>query len=625
MRSFLHDFLSRLPNRDATALVVSDQHGRVLARIAPPGRAAGGRTRIAVTAQVPQTTWRLRLDGDRAQVLAGVSGVAWLAWAMLGVLALAVLAVLWLCARQLLSTRRIRHANAALRESEGKLRGLVEALEEAVVLRYADGRVELLNASAKKLFDTESDWYSGTGDGWAMLDRDGSPIAIASGPAASVLAGGDPDRRLIGLEHADRQRLWLEVSTRPLTRPGEKVPYAVVCSCTDVSARQELEAHLLDLVDRDPLTGLWNRRRFEQDLARQLDRCRRYDEDAALVLMDVDGFKQVNDGLGHLAGDEVLRALSDVLRARLRGSDHAARLGGDEFAVMLLHVSEAEAQRIAADLAARLGAAAGAVQDGIDLSVSFGTAMLGGGAAGVIDALDAADRAMYACKQGRRSSPATGGYGAAASATATAASGDSVPAEMASLRALLAAVNARDSYTAVHSRHVVTLARGVARMLGLEDGVAAEVEHVALLHDLGKIAVPDAILCKPGPLTHHEQTLMRQHPVVGAEILASMPELAHLAASVRAEHERWDGGGYPDGLAGEEIPIASRIVLVCDAYHAMTSDRPYRRAMSSGEAREEIGLHAGSQFCPRAAAALLVVLSDLDGIAVVAGARPGGA
>ena len=150
-------------------------------------------------------------------------------------------------------------------------------------------------------------------------------------------------------------------------------------------------------------------------------------------------------------------------------------------------------------------------------------------------------------------------------------------AEMASLRALLAAVNARDSYTAMHSREVVTLARGVARRLDLDDVQISEVEHIALLHDLGKIAIPDAILRKPGPLTSHEQTLMRQHPVVGAQILASMPELAHLAPAVRAEHERWDGAGYPDGLAGEQIPIASRIALVCDAYHAMTSNRPYRK------------------------------------------------
>jgi putative nucleotidyltransferase with HDIG domain len=182
--------------------------------------------------------------------------------------------------------------------------------------------------------------------------------------------------------------------------------------------------------------------------------------------------------------------------------------------------------------------------------------------------------------------------------------------ELASLRALLAAVNARDSYTALHSRQVVTLARTVARRLGLEDAQVNEVEHVALLHDLGKIAVPDAILRKPGPLTPTEQAIMRRHPVVGAEILASTPELAYLAPAVRAEHERWDGDGYPHGLAGEAIPIASRITFVCDAYNAMTSNRPYRRAMSPDAARTEIARQSGTQFCPSCAEALVAVLGS---------------
>ena len=427
-----------------------------------------------------------------------------------------------------------------------------------------------------------------------------------------VLAGEAAERRVVGLQPPGRARMWLEVSTRPLTQPGDATPYAVVCSCTDVTQRQELEAHLLDLADRDPLTGLWNRRRFEQDLALQLERCRRYDERAALVIMDIDGFKQVNDELGHLTGDEVLRAFADAVGRRLRGSDRAARLGGDEFAVLLLAVSEAEAALIAEQLAAELSAAAHSVQDLIALSVSVGVTTLAGDTAGVSEALDTADRAMYAAKQRRR--PRAPMF---AGGVDPAGAGDPVPAELASLRALLAAVNARDSYTAVHSRQVVSLARQVGRRLGLDARALIEVEHVAHLHDLGKIAVPDAILRKPGRLTDHEQTLMRQHPVVGADILGSIPELEHLAPAVRAEHERWDGAGYPDGLAGERIPIASRITLVCDAFHAMTSDRPYRRAMPAEDALEEIGRNAGSQFCPRAAGALLAVLAEQRELAVI--------
>jgi|GEM_PF-875614 len=600
VRSFLSDFLKRLPNPDGATVVVADSAGAVIARVAPKGARVAAKDGVTVQVSVPSTTWRLRLHADRARVLAGTGGGAWVGWALLAGLALAILAGLWLLARVVAHSHRTSTANGALRESEGKLRALVGALEEAVFLMYADGSIELLNASAKALAGSDRDFIAQPRRDWLPVSDDGVPLDAADTPAGLSFANGTAERRVIGLDRPGHERLWLDMSTRPLVRPGETSPYAIVCSCTDVTERQNLEAHLLDLADRDPLTGLWNRRRFEQDLAHQLERCRRYDERAALVLMDVDGFKQVNDVLGHLAGDEVLCALGDALSSRLRASDRAARLGGDEFAVLLLDVDADDVSRIAHEIAAELTATAATVQQRVTLAVSVGCAPLERCTGGVNEALEAADRAMYAVKQERRGHP-----GPAAPARADVAA----TAEMASLRALLAAVNARDSYTAMHSREVVTLARGVARELGLDETATSEVQHIALLHDLGKIAIPDAILRKPGPLTSHEQTLMRQHPVVGAQILGSMPELAHLAPAVRAEHERWDGGGYPDGLAGEEIPIASRIALVCDAYHAMTSNRPYRRAMSASAARDEIRREAGAQFCPHAAAALLEVLA----------------
>ncbi len=176
--------------------------------------------------------------------------------------------------------------------------------------------------------------------------------------------------------------------------------------------------------------------------------------------------------------------------------------------------------------------------------------------------------------------------------------------------ALLAAVQARDSYTADHSRAVVDSAEAVARRLALDEVAIAVVRHVALLHDIGKIAVPDAVLRKTGPLTDSEWETMRLHPVQSGEMVAAVPGLSHLAPMVRAEHERWDGTGYPDGLAGEEIPLASRITLVCDAYHAMTSDRPYRRALSDEAARAEVLAGLGTQFCPTAGRALLDTLAE---------------
>jgi HD-GYP domain-containing protein (c-di-GMP phosphodiesterase class II) len=181
---------------------------------------------------------------------------------------------------------------------------------------------------------------------------------------------------------------------------------------------------------------------------------------------------------------------------------------------------------------------------------------------------------------------------------------------LASAGALIAAVDARDHYTGEHSSAVVGHAVAIARRLGLTEEEVAEVQQVALLHDIGKIAVPDAILHKPGRLDEDEWEIMRRHPVTGADLIVSVPGLRHLARAIRAEHERWDGGGYPDGLAGERIPMASRIAFVCDAYHAMTSDRPYRRAMPEEDARAELRAGSGSQFCPAVVAALLDLLED---------------
>ena len=182
--------------------------------------------------------------------------------------------------------------------------------------------------------------------------------------------------------------------------------------------------------------------------------------------------------------------------------------------------------------------------------------------------------------------------------------------EAAGLQALLAAIEARDSYMGDHSRSVAALATEVARRMRLPEEEVAVVQQAAFLHDVGKVAVPDSILKKRGPLDHAELEAMREHAAAGARIVGSIPSLAHLAPLIRATHERWDGEGYPDGLSGEEIPLASRIVHACDAWHAMTSDRPYRRALGR-EALDELTENMGEQFDPRVALALVDVAKVL--------------
>jgi putative nucleotidyltransferase with HDIG domain len=181
-------------------------------------------------------------------------------------------------------------------------------------------------------------------------------------------------------------------------------------------------------------------------------------------------------------------------------------------------------------------------------------------------------------------------------------------AYMGTAEALAVALEAKDAYTAEHARSIVDQAEAVGRALGMDEEALRELRLGAVFHDIGKIAIPEAILHKRGPLSPDEREVVEQHTVIGEQILAPVEFLENVRRLVRHEHERWDGDGYPDGLAGEAIPLGSRIILACDALHAMTSDRPYRQAMSGPDAMAELRLHSGTQFDPRVVDALLGLL-----------------
>ena len=220
------------------------------------------------------------------------------------------------------------------------------------------------------------------------------------------------------------------------------------------------------------------------------------------------------------------------------------------------------------------------------------------------DLLAAADRALLLAKRT--------GKGRVAVATPDAeeelARLQQAEASPAAVQALAAAIEARDNYTHDHSEQVVRLATGVALLLGLTADAVERVGHGALLHDVGKLAIPQAILRKDGALDDDEWRVMAEHPVLGEGILRRLPQLAPLASIVRHEHEHWDGSGYPDGLAGARIPIGSRIILACDAYAAMTTARPYRLALEQDDAVAELRARAGTQFDPAVVDALLDLL-----------------
>ena len=376
------------------------------------------------------------------------------------------------------------------------------------------------------------------------------------------------------------------------------------------AARVAEVRRLAELAVTDPLTELRNHRAFHEDLVTSLHQVERNGTPVSLAMLDVDGLKAVNDTLGHQAGDDCLRALARAIRATCRGSDRGYRVGGDEFAVILDNTRAWGALEYVNRLQASL--AAGANPDKMTASAGISEALVFTEKDTLIHK---ADLALIATK---RSGHAAAIYTPEMEPNiGTAAAEDNVHYTQTLANALARAVDAKDSYTRSHSQTVSQLAVLIAAELGLDAARLARIRLAGLLHDVGKIGVPDAILSKPGKLTDEEYARMQAHSVLGYEIV-SAADLPTEATWVRHHHERYDGRGYPDGLAGEAIPLESRIIFVADAFEAMSSDRPYRKAPGEKYALAELRRHAGTQFDEHIVDALIHALAHPAHAATVA-------
>ena len=359
---------------------------------------------------------------------------------------------------------------------------------------------------------------------------------------------------------------------------------ALAALSRQVVAQLELR-RLLDLSREeamtDPLTGLGNRRRLAAELEKQLPNATS-EQPLHLLLYDLDGFKQYNDTFGHSAGDALLVRLSGKLTEAVSGDGAGYRIGGDEFCALVSgHPGHIEALRSAVTSALTEHG------DGFSVTASHGAASLPDEATTLRQAYQLADGRMYAEKSGR--SPA---------------------AARQTHDALLRMIDEWDPDVHSHGRTVARLAVAVGRDLDLSAAELDRLGKAASLHDIGKIAIPRAILDKPGPLTDDEWAFMRTHTELGERIVREAPALRDEAAVIRSSHERWDGGGYPDGRAGDEIPLAARIIFACDAFDVMTCARPYDEISSREEALIELQRCAGSQFDPRVVGALEQVLTS---------------
>jgi diguanylate cyclase (GGDEF)-like protein len=331
----------------------------------------------------------------------------------------------------------------------------------------------------------------------------------------------------------------------------------------------------------DPLTGLGNRRALTEDLDAALATASA-DDPALLVLYDLNGFKHYNDSFGHPAGDSLLARLGQNLAATAAPYGAAYRMGGDEFCALV--------KPDGAPVEALLSATAQALKesgDGFEIDAAFGAITLPFEAQTASDALQLADRRLYAAKEYRPSG---------------------VKRQLRSV--LLQVLGERESTLHEHLEGTAALALAVARRMRLDPEELDAVVRAAELHDIGKMAIPETILNKPGPLNDDEWAFMRRHTILGERILSAAPALIPVSKLVRASHERWDGKGYPDQLAGTDIPLGSRIIFACDAYNAMTNDRVYSRAKTQHDAILELSANAGSQFDPHVVEQLVAVVRD---------------
>lgn len=392
-----------------------------------------------------------------------------------------------------------------------------------------------------------------------------------------------------------------------LTLVGILFPAAGVLRVVRDGVRQ-LVHRLSEAALTDTLTGLRNRLALDRELHVEVDRALVSGKALSVVIGDLDYFKSVNDRLGHRAGDEALVRAGRVLLRHGRAGDSIARTGGEEFTILLPGATEHEAYLVSERM--RVAVEREFRSDPAVLTFSFGIASLSGEGASADSVLECADQALYAAKAlGRNRCVIFNPEISAIFAPEAGRGADDV--QLDTLVSLAEALDLRDTGTSDHSWTVGRYCALIAAELGLPPERVKRVEVAGVLHDIGKVGLPDAILQKPGPLGKTELAEIRTHPEIGAQILSGRG-LEDMREWVFAHHERPDGKGYPCGLTDSEIPLEAKILAVADAYEAMTADRVYRPGIDERAARAELLRCSGDQFDSRVVAALLIVLNSVD-------------
>jgi diguanylate cyclase (GGDEF)-like protein/PAS domain S-box-containing protein len=478
-------------------------------------------------------------------------------------------------------TRR-RLAKRELKAANQQLMDIIDFLPDATLVIDNGGRVIAWNKAIEEMTGVRKEEMIGRGDYAYAVPFYGEPRPILidlvlmpqkeiEDKYAYVIRSGNTliTETNVPFTYMGKGAILWGIATLLLDSEGNVI--GAIESIRDVTEKKKAEEQLKYLSLHDPLTGLYNRTFFEEEMRRASNG--RFDP-VGIIMCDLDGLKLINDTLGHAAGDSLLAAVAGILGESFRKSDIVSRIGGDEFAILLTRSNEKAMEEACARLRSSFENY-NSTDPEIPLNVSIGSAVGSMETTSVSDLFKEADNIMYREKLHRSKS-----------------------ARSAIVGTLMKALEARDFITEGHANRLQDYVRELAGVLGMSTSDISDLSLLAKFHDIGKVGVPDRILFKPGVLTTEEALEMQRHCEIGHRIAKSAPDLEPIAEWILKHHEWWNGGGYPLGLKGEEIPLECRILAIVDAYDAMTSDRPYRKALSHEYALNELKRCGGTQFDP---------------------------
>jgi len=467
-----------------------------------------------------------------------------------------------------------RQAERELEKSEARYRSIMEQSVEGIYLLDAETKTILeANAAFGQMLGYALDELVGMSI-YQLLDHQEDSVEER---LSQLILEERPVRDERRYRRKDGTLIELQVSAGLITYGGRRV----ICTLTyDITERKRMERQLKYLSLHDSLTGIYNRTYFEEEI-RRLETAGQ--TNVGIIVCDLDGLKLVNDTLGHERGDVLLKAAATVIQESIGENDFAARIGGDEFAVLIGTNDPGTVEEVCNRIRENLIRYNHDHPD-LPLSLSFGFAVSRPGSSKITSVFKEADDTMYREKLYRSKSTRS-----------------------TIVQAMMKVLEVKDFITEGHAQRLHDLILRLARAIGLPEPSVTNLRLLAQFHDIGKVGTPDQVLFKPDALDPEEKLEIQRHSEIGNRIAKSIPELEPIADWILMHHEWWNGEGYPLGLKGEEISLESRILAIADAYDAMTSDRPYRKAMSHEEAIAELQKGAGKQFDP----ALVVLFTQI--------------